>query len=220
MKTCATCECQYARKPKEQIVSQLKLVCHNRTQPKRSLYLIRPCTAKCMVKQEQGGCAQALPKCPGCEAQEPGASRCRQRRSVLHDQVVLSVGSRLPACQGLLPPRATSPSGCGPCADTLVRPTKTEFAANTGTRVARHQEASSANVRRCTTTSRPGATDRRPAAARTGTAATSCHHRQTTSGPAAESCIILIAGEHLRAPGEQSHPRVCCLPGKVCTRGV
>ena len=205
--------------PKEQIASQWKLVCHNRTQPKRSLYLIRPCTAKCMVKQEQGGCAQALPKCPGCEAQEPGASRCRQRRSVLHDQVVLSVGSRLPACQGLLPPRATSPSGCGPCADTLVRPTKTEFAANTGTRVARHQEASSANVQRCTT--RPGATDRRPAAAAgTGTAATSCHHRQTTSGPAAESCIILIAGEHLRAPGEQSHPRVCCLPGKVCTRGV
>ena len=157
-----------------------------------------------------------LPKCPGCEAQEPGASRCRQRRSVLHDQVVLSVGSRLPACQGLLPPRATSPSGCGPCADTLVRPTKTEFAANTGTRVAPHQEASSANVRRCTT--RPGATDRRPAAAWTGTAATSCHHRQTTSGLAADSCIILIAGEYLRT--WRTLPRVCCLPGKVCTRGV
>ena len=157
-------------------------------------------------------------KCPGCEAQEPGASRCRQRRSVLHDQVVLSVGSRLPACQGMLPPRATSPSGCGPCADTLVRPTKTEFAANTGTRVAPHQEASSANVRRCTTT-RPGATDRRPAAAAwTGTAATSCHHRQTTSGLAADSCIILIAGEYLRT--WRTLPRVCCLPGKVCTRGV
>ena len=76
--------------------------------------------------------------------------------------------------------------------------------------------ASSANVRRCTT--RPGATDRRPAAAWTGTAATSCHHRQTTSGLAADSCIILIAGEYLRT--WRTLPRVCCLPGKVCTRGV
>ena len=167
--------------------------------------------ARC--KQVQAGASR-------CKQVQAGASRCRQRRSVLHDQVVLSVGSRLPACQGLLPPRATSPSGCGPCERRHAGQTKTEFAANTGTRVARHQEASSANVRRCTTTSRPGATDRRPAAAWTGTAATSCHHRQTTSGPAAESCIILIAGEHLRAPGEQSHPRVCCHPGKVCTRGV
>ena len=46
--------------------------------------------------------------------------------------------------------------------------------------------------------------------------ATSCHHRQTTSGPAADSCIILIAGEYYW----RTHPRVCCLPGKVCTRGV
>ena len=129
-----------------------------------------------------------LPKCPGCEAQQPGASRCRQRRSVLHDQVVLSVGSRLPACQGLLPPRATSPSGCGPCADTLVRPTKTEFAANTGTRVAPHQGPAALMYGGVP----PGRGQRTgglqqqlgPALQQRGT---SCHHRQTTLGPAADS---------------------------------
>ena len=196
-------------------------MCHNRTQPKRSLYLIRPCTAKCMVKQEQGGCAQALTKCPSAQVVRPSSqvqagadsggvfytirSYCRW--------AVASLPAKVCCLRGLLPRVVVGPAS----ADTLVRPTKTEFAANTGTRVAPHQEASSANVRRCTT--RPGATDRRPAAAAwTGTAATSCHHRQTTSGLAADSCIILIAGEYLRT--WRTLPRVCCLPGKVCTRGV
>ena len=174
--------------PKEQIASQWKLVCHNRTQPKRSLYLIRPCTAKCLVKQEQGGCAQALTSAqvvrPRSQVQagaDSGGvfytirSYCRW--------AVASLPAKVCCLRGLLPRVVVGPAS----ADTLVRPTKTEFAANTGTRVAPHQEASSANVRRCTTT-RPGATDRRPAAAAwTGTAATSCHHRQTTLGPAADS---------------------------------
>ena len=172
---------------------------------------------------EQGGRAQALVRLRG-----PGA-RCKQVQAGADSGgvfytirsycrwAVASLPAKVCCLRGLLPRVVVGPAS----ADTLVRPTKTEFAANTGTRVARHQEASSANVRRCTTTSRPGATDRRPAAAAwTGTAATSCHHRQTTSGPAADSCIILITGEYLRTPGEQTHPRVCCHPGKVCTRGV
>ena len=81
---------------------------------------------------------------------------------------------------------------------------------------------SSANVRRCTTAGRGQRTgglqqQQGPALQQR---ATSCHLRQqTTSGPAADSCR-LIAGEYLRATGEQTHLRVCCYPGKVCTRGV
>ena len=205
---------------KEQIVSQWKLVCHNRTQPKRSLNLIRPCT-ECRVHGQTSKLARRRWSCSGAgqvvrprSQVQAGAdsggvfytirSYCRW--------AVASLPAKVCCLRGLLPRVVVGPAS----ADTLVRPTKTEFAANTGTRVARHQEASSANVRRCTTTSRPGATDRRPAAAWTGTAATSCHHRQTTSGPAADSCIILIAGEYYW----RTHPRVCCHPGKVCTRGV
>ena len=148
-----------------------------------------------------------LPKCPGCEAQEPGASRCRQRRSVLHDQVVLSVGSRLPACQGLLPPRATSPSGCGPCERRHAGQTDQDRVC----RKYRHKGgtapgASSANVRRCTT--RPGATDRRPAAAAwTGTAAT--RDKLPPSSDNFGSCSrFMILGEYLCAPGEHTCARL------------
>ena len=208
--------------PKEQLASQWKLVCHNRTQPKRSLNLIRPCT-ECRVHGQTSKFARTRWLCSGAaqvvrprSQVQAGAdsggvfytirSYCRW--------AVASLPAKVCCLRGLLPRVVVGPAS----ADTLVRPTKTEFAANTGTRVAPHQEASSANVRRCTTT-RPGATDRRPAAAAwTGTAATSCHHRQTTSGLAADSCIILIAGEYLRT--WRTLPRVCCLPGKVCTRGV
>ena len=168
---------------------------------KRSLSLIRPCT-ECRVHGQTSKLARTRWSCSGAgqvvrprSQVQAGAdsggvfytirSYCRW--------AVASLPAKVCCLRGLLPRVVVGPAS----ADTLVRPTKTEFAANTGTRVAPHQEASSANVRRCTTTSRPGATDRRPAAAAwTGTAATSCHHRQTTSGLAADSCIILIAGEY------------------------
>ena len=108
---------------------------------------------------------------------------------------VASLPAKVCCLRGQLPRVVVGPAS----ADTLVRPTKTEFAANTGTRVAQHQQTRSANVRRCTTAGRGQRTgglqqQQGPALQQR---ATSCHLRQqTTSGPAADSCI-LIAGECL-----------------------
>ena len=177
-----------------------------------------------MVKQEQGGGAQALPYCPSAQVVRPrsqvqaGAdsggvfytirSYCRW--------AVASLPAKVCCLRGLLPRVVVGPAS----ADTLVRPTKTEFAANTGTRVAPHQEASSANVRRCTT--RPGATDRRPAAAAwTGTAAT--RDKLPPSSDNFGSCsrfLHYIDCRLVLVRTWRTLPRVCCLPGKVCTRGV
>ena len=131
---------------------------------------------------------------------------------------VASLPAKVCCLRGQLPRVVVGPAS----ADTLVRPTKTEFAANTGTRVAQHQQASRALMYGGVPAGRGQRTgglqqQQGPALQQR---ATSCHLRQqTTSGPAADSCR-LIAGEYLRAPGEQTHPRVCCHPGKVWTRGV
>ena len=212
-------------KPKEQVVSQWKLVCHNRTQPKRSLNLIRPCT-ECRVPGQTSKLARTRWSCSGAgqvvrprSQVQAGAdsggvfytirSYCRW--------AVASLPAKVCCLRGQLPRVVVGPAS----ADTLVRPTKTEFAANTGTRVARHQEASRALMYGGVPPPAAGRGQRTgglqqqlgPALQQR---ATSCHHRQTTSGPAADSCIILIAGEYYW----RTHPRVCCLPGKVCTRGV
>ena len=127
---------------------------------------------------------------------------------------VASLPAKVCCLRGQLPRVVVGPAS----ADTLVRPTKTEFAANTGTRVAQHQQTRSANVRRCTTAGRGQRTgglqqQQGPALQQR---ATSCHLRQqTTSGPAADSCR-LIAGEYLRTPGEQTHPRVCVVIQGKC----
>ena len=119
---------------------------------------------------------------------------------------VASLPAKVCCLRGQLPRVVVGPAS----ADTLVRPTKTEFAANTGTRVAQHQQASSANVRRCTTAGRGQRTgglqqQQGPALQQR---ATSCHLRQqTTSGPAADSCRLIVTGEYLRASGK--HSRAC-----------
>ena len=53
---------------------------------------------------------------------------------------VASLPAKVCCLRGQLPRVVVGPAS----ADTLVRPTKTEFAANTGTRVAQHQQASRA----------------------------------------------------------------------------
>ena len=129
---------------------------------------------------------------------------------------VASLPAKVCCLRGLLPRVVVGPAS----ADTLVRPTKTEFAANTGTRVAPHQEASSANVRRCTTT-RPGATDRRPAAAAwTGTAATRDKLPPSSDNFGSCSRFMHIDFRRVLVRTWRAHPRACCHPGKVCTRGV
>ena len=131
---------------------------------------------------------------------------------------VASLPAKVCCLRGQLPRVVVGPAS----ADTLVRPTKTEFAANTGTRVAQHGRPAAlmyGGVPPAGRGQRTGGLQQQlgPALQQR---ATSCHLRQqTTSGPAADSCI-LIAGEYLRAPGEQTIPRVCCHPGRVWTRGV
>ena len=128
---------------------------------------------------------------------------------------VASLPAKVCCLRGQLPRVVVGPAS----ADTLVRPTKTEFAANTGTRVAQHQQTRSANVRRCTTAGRGQRTGglQQQLGPALQQRATSCHLRQqTTSGPAADSCRLIVAGEYLRAPGEQTLPRACVVIQGKC----
>ena len=125
---------------------------------------------------------------------------------------VASLPAKVCCLRGQLPRVVVGPAS----ADTLVRPTKTEFAANTGTRVAQHGRPAAlmyGGVPPAGRGQRTGGLQQQlgPALQQR---ATSCHLRQqTTSGPAADSCR-LIAGEYLRAPGE--HSRACVVIQGKC----
>ena len=159
----------------------------------------------------------------GCEAQQPGASRCRQPGASSQVQAgadsggvfykirsycrwaVASLAAKVCCLRGQLPRVVVGPAS----ADTLVRPTKTEFAANTGTRVAQHGRPAALMYGGVPAGrgQRTGGLQQQQGPA-LQQRATSCHLRQqTTSGPAADSCR-LIAGEYLRAPGEHNPVRV------------
>ena len=118
---------------------------------------------------------------------------------------VASLPAKVCCLRGQLPRVVVGPAS----ADTLVRPTKTEFAANTGTRVAQHGRPAALMYGGVPAGrgQRTGGLQQQlgPALQQR---ATSCHLRQqTTSGPAADSCILIVTGEYLRAPGE--HNRAC-----------
>ena len=118
---------------------------------------------------------------------------------------VASLPAKVCCLRGQLPRVVVGPAS----ADTLVRPTKTEFAANTGTRVAQHGRPAALMYGGVPAGrgQRTGGLQQQlgPALQQR---ATSCHLRQqTTSGPAADSCR-LIAGGYLRAPGQHNRVRV------------
>ena len=115
---------------------------------------------------------------------------------------VASLPAKVCCLRGQLPRVVVGPAS----ADTLVRPTKTEFAANTGTRVAQHGRPAALMYGGVPAGrgQRTGGLQQQlgPALQQR---ATSCHLRQqTTSGPAADSCRLIVTGEYLRAPGQHS----------------
>ena len=193
-------------------------MCDNRTQPKRSLNLIRPCT-ECRVPGQTSKLAKTRWLCPGTgqvvrpsSQVQAGAdsggvfytirSYCRW--------AVASLPAKVCCLRGLLPRVVVGPAS----ADTLVRPTKTEFAANTGTRVAPHQG---------------------PAALMYGGVPPGRGQRtgglQQQLGPALQQQVATIVRQlwvlqqihdfrRVLVRTWRAHPRACCHPGKVCTRGV